>query len=296
MEKLIRFIQYNNAVPVTLGILLLGGASAFAATQPETIFSAEQMVISVDNTYIADKDLSSYTPQVQITGVTEDADNYFVSYIFKTIDVQDSVWQDVEKSDTMPVVKSVLGEYGDLGVYVAEQLGQNISHEVDRLKEVQTVERRNVTQKTVATAYGGLVGKLLDDKTEVFQGYTPVVTEPIQPQQEQQEQTASVITSQDSGTQDSVDVVSQVVQTSQTTTQNPVTREEVEQLIRDRVAELLAGESGSTASSPQQATELAPAPEPTPPPPAPEVVTEPAPAPEPTPEPEQTPPADTPAS
>ena len=46
------------------------------------------------------------------------------------------------------------------------------------LKEVQEIERKSVTQKTVATEYGGLIGALLNDKTESVAGYTPVVTAP----------------------------------------------------------------------------------------------------------------------
>lgn len=273
MERLIRFVQYNNAVPITLGILLLGGASAFAAAEPQAIFSSEQKVISVDNTYIADKDLSDYTPQVQISAITENEDTYFVSYIFKTIDVQDFVWKDVEKAGTMSVDKSVLGEYGDLGIYVAEQLKQNIDHEVDRLKEAQEIERRNVTQKTVAIEYGGLIGKLLDDTTEVFPGYTPVVTPPPPPPVE--EQTAAV-------------AASQVASPAQTASASSLTREEIERLIRDRVAELLSGSTTSTdtvqTDSPQagDVSQTSSPSAPTPP------VTEPAPPASPQPSPEAT--------
>src|SRR3989344_4230221 len=178
MQKFSHFLQYHNAIPIALGVLFLGAGATFAATNPQAIYSEQQKVVSVDNTNIVGKDLSSYMPQVQITAVTEDADTYYVSYSFLTIDVQDAVWRDVVKNNTMSVAKSALGKYGDLGLYVTGQLNQNISHETDRLKEVQEIERRHVSQKTIATAYGGLIGKILDDKTETLPGYTPVVVAP----------------------------------------------------------------------------------------------------------------------
>src|SRR3989344_3732750 len=178
MNNFSHFFQYHNAIPVALGILVLGGGAAFAATNPEVIYSQEQKIVSVDNTYIANKDLSVYSPQVTITGVTEDADTYYVTYTMRTIDVDDAVWKDIDKTATMSVDKKLLGTYGDLGLYVTEQLNQNISHETDRLKEAQGIERRHVCQKTVATAYGGLIGKMLNETTETLPGYTPVVVAP----------------------------------------------------------------------------------------------------------------------
>src|SRR3989344_5800254 len=179
MNNFSHFFQYHNAIPVALGILVLGGGAAFAATNPEVIYSQEQKIVSVDNTYIANKDLSVYSPQVTITGVTEDADTYYVTYTMRTIDVDDAVWKDIDKTATMSVDKKLLGTYGDLGLYVTEQLNQNISHETDRLKEVQEIERRHVSQKTIATAYGGLIGNILHAKTETLPGYTRVAGAPV---------------------------------------------------------------------------------------------------------------------
>lgn len=184
MRGLARFLKYNNIVPVTLSLLLLSFGSALAAS-PEvredvtgSVYSEKKSVLSVDNTYIASKDLSSYTPRVEILGVTEDTDSYYVAYRLLTIDVQDYVWQDVAQDDVMTVAKSAI-EGRDLGVYVTEQLKQIIDRQVAYLKEVQEIERQSITQKVVATAYAGLVGKLLDDTTEVLPGYVPVVKEKI---------------------------------------------------------------------------------------------------------------------
>ena len=157
MKNLLHFLQYHNAIPITLGIIFLGAGATFAATNPEAIYSSTQEVVAVDNTYIVDKDLS-------------------------TIDLGvDSVWKDLVKNETMTVSKADLGEYRDLGVYVTQQLKQNVERELARLRETQGIEKRNVSQKVVATIYGGLVGKFLDDKTETLPGYTPVVLPPAGP-------------------------------------------------------------------------------------------------------------------
>ena len=182
MNKFFHFLQYHNAIPITLGIIFLGAGATFAATNPEAIYSSTQEVVAVDNTYIVDKDLSTYTPRVLITGVTEDVGNYYVAYDLSTIDLgADSVWKDLVKNETMTVSKADLGEYRDLGVYVTQQLKQNVERELARLRETQAIEKRNVSQKVVATIYGGLVGKFLDDKTETLPGYTPVVLPPAGP-------------------------------------------------------------------------------------------------------------------
>lgn len=172
------FIQYHNAVPIALGILMLGGGVTFAATNPETIYSAEQRVVSIDNTYLANKDLGNWTPQVRIGSVTEDEENYHVEYALSTIDLDGYAWKDVTKSETMAVSKADLGQYRDLGVYVTQQLRQIIDRELQRLKETQAIEKQNVTLATVSTAYSGLVGALLTDSTETLPGYTPVVVGP----------------------------------------------------------------------------------------------------------------------
>jgi hypothetical protein len=180
--RLVHFLQYNNAVPIAVSVLMLGAGGTFAATNPEAIYSSTQQVVSVDNSYIVNKDLSAYSPQAQITAVTEDGDNYYVAYDFYTIDLADGVWRDVVKRETMTVSKAFLGQYRDLGVYVTEQIKQNVDAEMARLHDTQDIERKNVTQKVVATSYGGLIGQLLDTSTQVVSDYTPV-TESIPVQQ-----------------------------------------------------------------------------------------------------------------
>lgn len=177
----LKFLQYHNAVPIAISIAFLGAGGAFAATNPEAVFSVQKSVLSVDNTYLVNKDLSTYTPHVQIHGVTEDEHTYYVSYTLSTIGLEDHVWKDVTRQETMNVTKESLGQYGDLGLFVTAQLKQIVDRELAGLQETQGIERKHITQKTVATAYGGLVGALLDNTVEEIPGYVPVVTPPPPP-------------------------------------------------------------------------------------------------------------------
>ena len=179
--SVLNLLQYHNAVPVALSIALLGAGGVFAATNPGAIYSAQHDILSIDNTYLANEDLSTYTPVVHIGVVTEDEEFYYVAYAFSTVDLTDYVWRDVTKNEVMKVSKADLGPYRDLGLYVTEQLTQIIDRELGRLRETQEIERRNVSHKVVATAYSGLVGLLLNDETEELPGYTPVVLPPKPP-------------------------------------------------------------------------------------------------------------------
>lgn len=185
MGKLFHFISYHNAVPIAISFILLGAATTYAATNPDKIISKQDRVVSIDNTYIASKDLSRYTPSVKIISVTEDDTTYYVQYTFTTIDLKDSVWQDVTTTETMTVDKARLGNYRDLGLFVTEQLKEKIQNEVERLKETQQIEKKQVTQKTIVTKYKGLVGGFLDEKTTTIAGYSPLV-KPQKPQKEAQ--------------------------------------------------------------------------------------------------------------
>lgn len=144
----------------------------------DSVYQAEQRVVSVDNSYIANKNLDLYSPKVSINSVTEDEDSYYISYTFTTIALDNYVWQDVAQQRTMQVAKTALGDYTDLGVYVTEQLKQVVARELQHLHEVQAIERKQVTSKVVATAYSGLVGQFIDDSTEQLPGYVPQVYAP----------------------------------------------------------------------------------------------------------------------
>jgi hypothetical protein len=161
-------------------LIFVASSSAFALTDEDiqkSLISTNQKVLAVDNTYIASVNLQNFSPKVAITNVQEDEDKYIVSYSFQTIELVNYVWQPSEVTRELKVDKKVLGQYKDLGLFVTEELKQVIDQEKQRLFATQEIEKKLISQKTVATEYSGLIGKLLDDETEVLPGYTPVVTE-----------------------------------------------------------------------------------------------------------------------
>ncbi len=178
LKRFAHFLTYNNAVPLTVTVILVGATTTYAVNNPELIYEENTEIVSIDNTYIASVDLDTFTPYVDILEVTEDEEFYYVIYQKSTIELVDAVWQDVDVEYTMRVRKTRLGQYGDLGVYVTEQLKQVIATELERLRGTQVFERRNVTRKQRVTTYRGLIGARLNASTETIPGYTPRVRPP----------------------------------------------------------------------------------------------------------------------
>ena len=187
LQKIVTFIKYHNALPLIFLALFLGFGAAFAAN-PElgenmaaAVITSAQTVVKVDNSLILNVNLDQFLPSAQINAITEDEDNYYVSYTLYTIDLQSGVWNTVSRGQSITVSKKSLGN-NDLGLYVAKQIKEVTDRQLEYLKEVQEIERgKGVTQKTVATTYSGLIGKFLDPKEEVIVGYQPVIPPEITP-------------------------------------------------------------------------------------------------------------------
>ena len=73
-NKISHFIQYNNAIPIFLGVVFLGSGMAFAASSEmrDTVISSQQELRSFDNGRIVNVDLETYATGIEITNVTED--------------------------------------------------------------------------------------------------------------------------------------------------------------------------------------------------------------------------------
>ena len=180
------FIKYHNAFSISFMIVFVGLSVVFAANPDlrDGIVSSQETVKSIDNSYILAANLDNYDFGLKITGITEDADNYYIIYTYKTIYIKDYVWQDIQKEKTLTVSKLDLDDK-DLGLHVAEELSEVINYDLTYLKEVQILEKeKGLTQKVVATEYSGLIGKFLNSEEKVFPGYTPVIQEKIANRQE----------------------------------------------------------------------------------------------------------------
>ena len=169
-KKLTYFIKYHNAFPIALSVILLSSGAALAASPQarDAIISENTTVRSVDNSYIIGVDLNAYNPKLRIISVKEDDSNYYVSYIYDTISINDYVWKKYKTNETLTVSKKALGNK-DLGLYVAKEISEVINREDVYIRKVQNIEKnKGVTKKIATTEYSGLVGKMLSPKVKEF--------------------------------------------------------------------------------------------------------------------------------
>jgi hypothetical protein len=187
MKKLVSFLSYHNAVPIAGIILTLGASATFAASTgvislpaitPSVPSSAAQSPVP-DVSYLLSTDLDSYMPTAQVTGVTEDSNNYYVAYTLSTISLVGNAWQQTTEDQSMTISKVALGAYQDLGLYVANQLQARTAQELSYLKRVQSLAQASAAGTQIASAYAGLIGKTLNADSTNIPGYAAVVQNPI---------------------------------------------------------------------------------------------------------------------
>ena len=180
-QKVLLFIRYNNAFAIAFVLLFSGFGITYAANPEvrEAVYASREVVVSVDNGLIVSADLDNFNFNLVIQSITEDEKNYYVAYSYQTLAIEDGMWQTVTIEKTLTVSKEALGGK-DLGLYAIKELAEVINYELFYLKKVQKIEQeKGASQKVVATEYSGLIGKLLNPKEEVIEGYNPVIPEPI---------------------------------------------------------------------------------------------------------------------
>ena len=62
----------------------------------------------MDNTALLAMNFDTFKQEMSIADVTEDEENYYVSYVFSTFDVKDYFWQNQNKTQTLKVSKDAL--------------------------------------------------------------------------------------------------------------------------------------------------------------------------------------------
>ena len=212
MKNIINFLKYHNLVPIILGLVLLATAGAFANEDVRNAVIGEKIVNQegIDNSQILAADFDNFDFGLQITAISQDENNYYVNYDYRTLAIRDNVWQEVLKGGSLTVSKADLG-LQDLGLYVQEEVSEVADYELRYLKEVQLIEKgKGVTQLTAAVDYTGLIGLVLDVKNKIFPAYEPVVE---QPSPEQTTTYYSTSTAEISG--GSIDATSEVNETSE---------------------------------------------------------------------------------
>lgn len=176
-NKILNFIKYNNAFTIVFVICFFSFGITFAASPAarEGIYSTEEKVVSVDNSQIISADVDNLNFGVKINSVTEDDAKYYTTYSYQTLAVEDGAWKNKEIEKTLTVSKEAL-DRGDLGLYVARELGENIDYEASYLKRVQKIEKeKGESPKVVAVTYSGLVGRFFNPRQKIIDGYSPVI-------------------------------------------------------------------------------------------------------------------------
>jgi len=289
VQKILHFIKYHNAFTIIFGIVFFGFGIGFAASPEmrDSVYSSKETVVSVDNSLVVSADLDNFNFNLRINSITEDETNYYAAYSYQTLTIEDGAWQNKEVGKIFEVSKELLNGK-DLGLYVAQELGENINAERYYLKRVQELEKeKGESQKVVAIEYMGLIGKLLDPEEKVIEGYNPVIPEATSTPQPLPSPVISDST---------VEAPTGIATPSPISTQSPNTTAEITPLISPLLEPNLASSSPTPMPSSEPTPEVSPSPTPEPTPtPTPETTPEATPTPEltptltPTPEPTSTP-------
>lgn len=179
MQKLIRFIKYNNAFTIIIALIFFSAGGAFANEKVRDTVIGQTIVTKkgTDNTQIISANLDNFNMGLRIKSVKEDDKFYYVNFDYKTIDAIDGVWKETIKEKNISVSKAGLKDM-DLGLYLAEELSQLTAKEMAYMKEVQDIEKNKGAQKqTESTEYTGLKGLVLNNETKELAGYRPVKEE-----------------------------------------------------------------------------------------------------------------------
>ena len=84
----------------------------------------------------------SFKQEMSIADVTEDEENYYISYVFSTFDVKDYFWQNQNKTQILKVSKNALKGGEDLGLYVQKELSQVMDPSLRILKPPKRKNKR----------------------------------------------------------------------------------------------------------------------------------------------------------
>ena len=180
-KKITTFIKYNNAFIIIIAILFIASFSALAASEDlrEEILGEKIVTKSgIDNSLLLLADLENFDLEMKILDIMEDEESYYLDYQFKTLGIQENLWQTVLRQERLEISKKALANQ-DLGLYVTEELGEVIDYELAYLKEVQENENKKGDTKIVQeTKYDGLLGMVISTKTKELSPEYELVVKP----------------------------------------------------------------------------------------------------------------------
>ncbi|MFA5799845.1 MAG: hypothetical protein WC840_02695 [Candidatus Peribacteraceae bacterium] len=174
MRSIIHFLKYNNLTVIILAMVLIIGASAFAATDAGQAAIGQQTtsVQGVDNTLLLTANPDAMNMDFKIEKIEQDVDYYYVTYTFLNLIKESNAWQYQLTEKSRKVTKKIKQ---DLGAYLAEEFKQEHDAIVKDLKAEQakaSLEGEQIREEV--TQYSGLIGQTLDAVAQIFPNYEPV--------------------------------------------------------------------------------------------------------------------------
>ena len=173
-KKLIHFIKYNNiTVLIVLAVFILG-TGVFAQTEAGQAMIGEKKTSQsgIDNTLLIGADLDNFDMDFKIERVLQDEKYYYVTYTYLDLIKEQNAWQYQIQEKTRKVTKKIKK---DLGVYLAEELGEEYDARLKDLHSKQDEAQETGEEKRIeVTEYSGLIGQTLATVGRVFPGYEPV--------------------------------------------------------------------------------------------------------------------------
>lgn len=173
-KRAIHFIKYNNATVLILAFIFLLATGVFAQTEAgQAVIGAKQTSVEgTDNTLLLEADLDLLDMEYKIEAVKSDEARYYVTYTYIDLVKLDNAWQ-YQMQEKVRQVSQNLKK--DLGLYLAEELGEEYEARIKDLKEEQSkAEDTGESKRIEVTEYSGLIGQTLTLAGKMFPGYEPV--------------------------------------------------------------------------------------------------------------------------
>ncbi len=174
LKKVIHFLKYNNATILILVAIFLLGTGVFAQTEAgqAMIGSKQTSVQGIDNTLLLEADLENMDMDFKIEKIESDNKMYYVIYTYLDLSKINNAWQYQIKEKVRKVSRKLKQ---DLGVYLAEELGEEYEMRIKELKQEQAkVQKQGEKIRVEVIEYSGLIGQTLNLAGKIFPGYEPV--------------------------------------------------------------------------------------------------------------------------
>ena len=159
------------------GVFRRRGHFCRIASTREAVLGEEIITESgVDNSAILAADLDHFDFEIKINEVAEDENSYYVDYSFRTLEIQDNIWQAAQRRSSMTIDKlSLAGKH--LGLLCPGTAGAGRAKRAKLFKNrfKPPKQKKGHANRPRRGIFTGLIGLVLDAKNAILPGYDPVV-------------------------------------------------------------------------------------------------------------------------